>query len=285
VSPTGPEVSVVAVTRDRRSEVLHVLPRLRSLPEQPPVLLVDNASSDGTADAVRAAHPDVEVLELGENHGAAGRTAGVLRASTPCVAFSDDDSWWAPGALECAVRLLSAHPDVAVVAARVLVGPEERLDPVCVEMADSPLGVVPEVGPAVLGFVACGAVVRREAYLAVGGFHERFGVGGEESLLAIDLARRGWSCAYVDDLVALHHPSPVRDLRARRAREVRNELWTLWLRRPPGTVARGTGRVLRRLREPAVRQGLRQAVAGLPWVLRERAVVPVALERQLRLLR
>ena len=38
-----------------------------------------------------------------------------------------------------------------------------------------------------LGFLACGAVARRSAVLACGGFHERYGFGGEEQLLAIDM--------------------------------------------------------------------------------------------------
>jgi GT2 family glycosyltransferase len=148
----------------------------------------------------------------------------VRRARTPYVAFSDDDSWWAGGALERAVDTLDRAPRLAVLAARILVGQEERLDPVCLAMRHSPLGEVAGVGPRVLGFVACGAVVRRSAYLEVGGFHPRFGVGGEETLLAVDLAERGWDCAYADDVVAHHHPSEIRDLAARRAREVRNAL-------------------------------------------------------------
>jgi len=278
-------VSVVMVTRDRRESVLAVLPRLLALPERPPVIVVDNGSGDGTVDAVRAAHPEVTVIALEDNLGAAGRTVGVEAATTPYVAFSDDDSWWAPGALACAARLLAAHPEVAVLAGRLLVGELEELDPVCLEMAHSPLAPVPGVGPRVLGFVACGAVVRCSAYLAAGGFHERFGVGGEEGLLAIDLARQGVACAYVDDVVGHHHPSPVRDLTARQAREVRNDLWTLWLRRRPRTVLPATARVLARLGQPAVRTGVRDALAGLPWVLRERAAVPAALEEELRLLR
>jgi hypothetical protein len=175
---------------------------------------------------------------------------------------------------------------LAVLAARIVVGPEGRLDPVCLAMRNSPLGEVPGVGPRVLGFVACGAVVRRSAYLEVGGFHPRFGVGGEETLLAVDLAERGWDCAYADHVVAHHHPSEIRDPGARRAREVRNDMWTLWLRRPMGRVLPETARVLSRLpREPAARTGLRQALAGMNWVLRERVPIAAATEGALRRLR
>ncbi len=278
--------SVVVITRDRRPELMETLARLLALPERPPVVLVDNDSSDGTADAVEQRYPTVDVVRLPHNLGAAGRTVGVRRARTPYVAFSDDDSWWARGALEPAADILDRAPRLAVLAARVLVGPEERLDPVCLAMRNSPLGDVAGVGPRVLGFIACGAVVRRSAYLEVGGFHPRYGVGGEEMLLAVDLAERGWECAYVDDVVAHHHPSPVRDRGARRAREVRNGMWTLWLRRPMGRVLPETARLLTRLpRDPQARAGLREALAGMSWVLRERAAIAPATEQALRRLR
>jgi GT2 family glycosyltransferase len=152
-------------------------------------------------------------------------------------------------------------------------------------MRNSPLGEVPGVGPRVLGFVACGAVVRRSAYLEVGGFHPRYGVGGEETLLAVDLAEHGWDCAYVDDVVAHHHPSPVRDRGARRARELRNGMWTLWLRRPMGRVLPETARLLARLpSDPHARAGFREALAGMDWVLRERVPIAAATERALCLL-
>jgi GT2 family glycosyltransferase len=276
-------VSVVVITRDRRPEVMESLARLLALPERPPVVLVDNDSSDGTADAVGQRYPTVDVVRLQRNPGAAGRTVGVQRARTPYVAFSDDDSWWADGALERAADILDRAPRLAVLGARILVGPGERLDPVCLAMRNSPLGYVAGVGPRVLGFVACGAVVRRSAYLDVGGFHPRSGVGGEETLLAVDLAERGWDCAYVDDVVAHHHPSAVRDLAARRAREVRNGMWTSWLRRPIGRVVAETARLLVRLPgDRDARAGLRAALRGLPWVLRERAPVAATTERALR---
>ena len=277
--------SVVVITRDRRVEAMESVARLLALPEGPPVVVVDNGSSDDTAEAIEQRYPTVDVVRLGRNLGAAGRTVGAQRARTPYVAFSDDDSWWAGGALDRAAALLDRAPRLAVLAARVLVGWEGREDPVSVAMRNSPLGEVPGVGPRVLGFVACGAVVRRSAYLEVGGFHPRFGVGGEETLLAVDLTERGWDCAYVDDVVAHHHPSKVRDLRARRAREVRNAMWTLWLRRRLATVLTGTDRALVRVAwDRDARAGLRQAFAGAGWVLRERAPVRASTERALRLL-
>lgn len=279
-----PAVSVVVITRNRRESLLPTLQRLAALPERPPVLVVDNGSGDGTPEAVRRDFPAVRLIAARRNLGSAGRTLGVRAADTPYVAFADDDSWWAPGALATAAALFAASPRLALLAGRVLVGPAERLDPVCAAMAASPLGRAPDLpGLSVLGFVACGAAVRRSAYLEVGGFHHRFGVGGEEELLAIDLAARGWGLAYVDFVVAHHHPSPGRDPAGRRRRQVRNALWAAMLRRPAGTVVRQVTALVPRIpTDSAARAGLVDAARGLPWLLRERIVVSAGLERQLR---
>ncbi len=280
-------VTIVVATRNRAGELESTLERLRALSGPAPVIVVDNASQDGTAPRVRQRHPQVRVIELRENLGGAARTVGAVQTTGPYVAFSDDDSWWAPGALERAAGLLDRHPRLAVVAARVLVGSREQLDPVCAAMASSPLGPAPDLpGPPVLGFVACGAVVRRSAFLQVGGFHRRFGVGGEEELLAVDLAAAGWGLAYVDEVVAHHHPSPSRDPGGRRRVQVRNGLWTAWLRRPLRVAAGSTLSALVQARaDPGGRQGVVEALRGLPWVTRARRRLPPEVEADLRRLR
>src|SRR5215212_2648063 len=282
--PASPApVAVVIATRNRGAELLQTLARLRALHEQPPIVVVDNGSTDGTAELVRANYPGVQVVGLRRNHGGAARTVGARLVASPYVAFSDDDSWWAPGALSGAADLLDRHPRLAVLAARVLVGPEERLDPVCAEMAHSPLPSADDLpGPSVLGFIACGAVVRRSAFLEVGGFDVRLGVGGEEELLAVDLAASGWGLAYVDEVVAYHHPSPSRDPAGRRRVQVRNALWSAWLRRPLDGAARQTAHLAARaMRQPGAWSGILLALLGLPWVLRERHPVHPELEAAL----
>jgi GT2 family glycosyltransferase len=273
---SAPPVSVVIVTRDRRASVLHTLDRLAAMPAPAPIIVVDNASRDGTAEAVRAARPGVRVIALDDNQGAAARTVGARAAATPLVGFCDDDSWWAPEALARAAETFRRHPRLGLLAARILVGDEQRLDPTCVQMAAGP-HEAGAPGPAVFGFVACGAIVRRDAFLAVGGFDARFGIGGEEALLAMDLAAAGWQLAYVDDVVAHHHPDGGgRPGRSRRI--VRNDLWTSWLRRPVGVAARHTLAAV----GAGDLAGLADAARGLPWVVRERRPLPARVEHDLR---
>ncbi|WP_149258591.1 glycosyltransferase family 2 protein [Actinomadura sp. K4S16] len=265
-----PDVTIVVATRDRAAELRRSLGHHTA-----PVIVVDNASSDGTPAAAEAA--GATVLRLPSNRGAAARNAGAQLATTRYVAFADDDSWWAPGSLERAVELLDAHPRTALLAARVLVGEEERLDPVSEAMARSPLGRPEDLpGPAVLGFLACSVVVRRDAYLGVGGFSDVLHFGGEEELLALDLAAAGWGLAYVPELVVHHHPAAAgRDPAARRRRQARNRVLTAWLRRPLPAVARAAASVLA-TRDG--RAGLADAARALPGLVRARRPVPPAVE-------
>jgi GT2 family glycosyltransferase len=278
----GPDVGIVIATRDRREGLLVTLGRLGC---GRPVVVVDNGSRDGTPAAVRAAFPAVTVLEPGENLGAAARTVGAQALGTPVVAFCDDDSWWAPGALELAAGVFAGHPRLGLLAARVLVGDDEHLDPTCAVMAASPLAADRLPGPGVLGFVACGAVVRREAFLAVGGFDGRYGIGGEERLLALDLATAGWDLAYVAAVVAHHHPGRCGPRPGRVRRQLRNDLWSAWLRRPARSALRETARLVAdaALRHPVTAAGgVAAGLRGARWVARERAVVSPAVERALR---
>lgn len=281
----APDVTVVVVSRDRRDAVLTTLASLSALPERPPVVLVDNGSTDGTAAAVARAHPDVRVLQPGRNLGAVGRTLGVEAARTELVAFCDDDSGWAPGALPRAAEHFAAAPRLGLLAARVLVGPQARLDPVCASMARSPLPVRPDLpGRPVLGFLACGAVVRRSAYLAVGGFSPVVFFLGEETLLAQDLAAAGWGVCYVDDVVATHCPQPAHDRTGRDRLQARNALLSSWLRRPLPVTLGHTAGYARRARSPLWRGALLDALRRLPAALAARRVLPPEVERQVRLL-
>ena len=282
-----PRVGVVVASKDRRDVLLRTLPRHLALPERPRVVLVDDASGDGTADAVAGELPDVEVLRLSRSRGGAARNVGTAAIGTDYVAFCDDDSWFDPGALRAAADLFDRHPRLAVINARILVGEEERLDAICEEMARSPLPRAPgQPGHPLLSFVACAVVVRREAFLGSGGFHERFGVGGEEELVGWELAARGWQMSYVPEIVAHHHPPRAGAPRPqRREIGIRNTLWTTWLRRPVRAAAARTARDLRRFPADLVTvRGLARAVAGIPFVLRERRTSPAHVEHQRRLL-
>jgi GT2 family glycosyltransferase len=277
-----PRVSVVIATRDRRESLLRSLGHLDE-PGGPPVIVVDNASADGTGDAVRAAHPREQLVRLPANAGAVARTDGVRRAATPYVAFADDDSWWEPGALAAAADLLDAHPRVAVVVGRVRLAADGSEDAVTRKHRRATLGRSPGApGPDVLSFPAFAAVVRRDAYCAVGGFSPLLFFGGEEHLLALDLAAAGWQLVFAEDVAAWHSPAgPDRPSPQRWALQTRNDVLVDWLRRPLPVALGSTRRLaVKAGRDPAARRALAGLLRRLPAALRERRSVPAEVERR-----
>ncbi|MEU4425824.1 glycosyltransferase [Actinoplanes sp. NPDC024001] len=279
-------VGVVVITWQRRDEALACVERLLQLPEAPHVVLVDNGSTDGTADAVRDRFPAVEVVALSANLGAVGRNIGVRRLRTPYVAFCDDDTWWAPGSLALAADVLDEHPRLALVNARIVVEPSGAEDPIVAELRDSPVPAPDWLpGPALGSFLAGASVVRRGAFEAAGGFSERLWLGGEEELLATDLLSSGWELCYLGELTVHHRASALRDATHRRRVGLRNTLWFTWLRRPVGAAVRRTLFLARTVpRDRTSLLGVLDAVRGAAWLITHRRPRPAVVEARLGVL-
>jgi GT2 family glycosyltransferase len=270
------DVTVVVMTMNRTEDL-----RVSLGHHEAAVIVVDNGSSPPLGPVVAQVRPDAVCLRLPRNLGAVARNLGVRRASTTYAAFADDDSWWAPGSLARAVAVLDAHPRLAVLAGRVLVGPEHRLDAVSEAMSRAPFGRDSDLpGPNIAGFLACGVVVRRTAFLAAGGFDPVVFFPGEEERVCLDLLSAGWGLAYVEDVVAHHVPPPSADSSTRQTLLARNAVLTAWMRRPV-TVALGRTIAAARSGRDG-RAGVRAAVPRMPAALARRRRVPVDLERRLR---
>lgn len=275
-------VSVVLLTFNCAARIDPVLDRLLTLGV--PILAVDNGSADATVERLR--RREIEVTALPNNIGAAARNVGVEQATTPYVAMCDDDGWFVREGLHRAADLLDQQPLLAVVNARILVCPDERLDPISAEMAESPLpDPDPDLpGTPLLGFMAGAVIVRRSAYLEAGGYDPRFFIGGEEETLCFRLARAGWRLRYVPEVLVYHQPS-LANFNALRPYGLRNTLWNCWLHRPWRSALRWTIFTLAdRPKNLDWLVGVGMALTGLPWVLRERSTMPTDLDNQLQIL-
>ncbi|MDQ5821259.1 MAG: glycosyltransferase [Actinomycetota bacterium] len=111
-----PRVSVVVPTRNRLATLTRALAgvdaqRFRDFE----ILVVDDGSTDGTADWLRARYPGVRLLARASPAGAASaRNLGLERARGKFVAFLDDDDVWQPSYLEAQVNHLDANPAAAL---------------------------------------------------------------------------------------------------------------------------------------------------------------------------
>ena len=240
------KVAAVLLAYNRREAVEEVLGRLFDLPVDE-VIVVDNGT-DGTGDAVRAtARPGVHVIDPGGNVGIAGRNAGARAATCELIVFLDDDSYPLSGAIEALRAGFEANPRLGVLGGLVRdVGPDKSV------LLDTEMGTFDwwlraraSGPPPVDGFPAFffpegGCMVRREAFLDVGGFYEPFFFATTEVDLTTRMLAGGWDVRYLPTASFDHMKVPGgRDsLGGTLRRRIRNQLWYFWLRFPADIAVR-----------------------------------------------
>src|SRR5919201_1191451 len=201
---SAPRVAVVVVCHDSAAEVVRTLQALRAqLGLGDEVVVVDNASTDRTPDAVRAAAPEATVIESGDNLGFAGGCHAGVRASTaPLILLLNPDAVPAPGCVDALRACAIDRPQWGAWQALVTM-PDERIVNTAGNVAHYlGFGWAGECGrpvaavdgrPHEVGFGSGAAlVVRREAWEAVGGFDERYFMYGEDLDLSLRLRLAGW---------------------------------------------------------------------------------------------
>jgi GT2 family glycosyltransferase len=214
--PLAPRVTVVVVTW----EGIHLLgPCLRSLEQQDQpyrLLVVDNASTDGTGEYVAANHPRAEVLTLHRNAGFAGGVQAAMElVETEFVALLNNDAVAAPGWLSALLAEIEAHPEAAAVTSRMYL--DGRTPPVLNSTgvlllptgygADRGLGepdTAYRASDEVFGFSGGAALLRTAAVRAVGGFPAPFFLYYEDTDTSWRLREAGWTVRYTPDAVVRH---------------------------------------------------------------------------------
>jgi hypothetical protein len=123
-----PAVSIIIVSFNTRPELEACLASIAAAPPAAPheVFVVDNASSDGTPEALRRRWPSVRLIESGRNAGfAAANNAGIRAAGGEFVLLLNSDTLVPAGAVDTLLRVLASDPG-AVAAGPRLVGADGR---------------------------------------------------------------------------------------------------------------------------------------------------------------
>ena len=118
-----PSVSIVIVTWNSRDEVLACLASLEANPPSQPweVVVVDNASADGTVEAARRAAPWAKVIANRRNLGlAAANNQGLVVTTGAIVVVSNPDVTYRPGAIDALVTLFDRQPRAAFAVSKLL---------------------------------------------------------------------------------------------------------------------------------------------------------------------
>lgn len=118
-------VSIIVVTFNAREDALACVRSVYASPPQRPwdLVVVDNQSADGTADAIAAAWPDVQVQRLPENIGfAAANNVGIRASSGQFVLLLNSDTLVCDGQLEALCQALDEEPTAAAAGPRLVDG-------------------------------------------------------------------------------------------------------------------------------------------------------------------
>jgi GT2 family glycosyltransferase len=186
-----PTVTFLLSTFNRRNTLLTILEKLKSLGNSADfiseTIVVDNASSDGTADAVAGEFPSVHLVRQKKNRGACAKNAGLAEASGEYIVFLDDDSYPDVQSIRRMIEHFRDDPRLGAAVFDVVLPNGQRE---C------------SAFPAVC--IGCGTGFRREALLAVKGLPDDFFMQAEEYDLSLRILDAGWDVRRFED-IRVHH--------------------------------------------------------------------------------
>jgi N-acetylglucosaminyl-diphospho-decaprenol L-rhamnosyltransferase len=221
--PLAMKVSVIVVTRNTREMTLNCLQQLEDSirSDRHEIVVVDNASSDGTAAAIAARYPKVTLLREPRNMGfARASNDGVRESSGELLLFLNSDTLASARAVEGLANALREEPALGAVAPQLMY-PDGRLQETA-GYAPSPIrefsssarkaararveaAVQRVANLAGVGYLSGAALmVRREAFAAIGGFDDSFFFYYEDADLCTQLAARGWAIRIVPEVTVVH---------------------------------------------------------------------------------
>ncbi len=226
-----PSVTAVVVSYNVRALLmacLHSLQQVRAAGYLDDIIVVDNASSDGSPQAVRECFANITVIDAPNRGYGAGANLGVQASNGDYVLILNPDTVVPPETVKRLVSHLEANPDIAVCAPRLRYPNGElqpsrrrfpqRLTPVfestvfqqwCpanpwsrrYHLEDRAEPSVQDVD----WLVGACLMVRSEAIERVGGFDESFWMYCEEIEWCWRFKRHGWRVSYVPDVEIVHH--------------------------------------------------------------------------------
>ena len=213
-------MTVVVVTHDGADEIEECLDRLvGSGAGSPRVVVVDNASSDGTPELVKSSNPTVELIVLPKNYGyGLGANVGSQRSNREFIAFLNQDARASASWLEESIAALEDDPLAAFVTPKILIKQNQARINTCGNSIHV-TGITTCRGydqPAeffaqrefVVGMSGAALVGRLDAFRRLGGFEESFFMYYEDTDLSLRSALAGFRCLYEPKAIVAHSFEP-----------------------------------------------------------------------------
>lgn len=293
---TVADACAIVVNYNGAQRLTNCLESLLGQTQPPDIVVVDNASSDGSARAAHARFPGVSFLPLRRNVGfARAVNLAARRTASPLLILLNPDTVCRPDFVEELCRPFEGRTRLASVAGTLVF----ESQPGTIASAgiavhrngvalDARLGDAlmsnPGLSP-VFGASGGAAALRRDAYLEAGGFPEPFFLYLEDVDLAWRLRLLGWEAVWSPAAVAEHaySASAVEGSHFKRRLLARNRVWTIMRTWPDELLRRDkTSMLVHDLqalayaagtRDGASLRGRAEALAGLPSRLCERRAI------------
>jgi GT2 family glycosyltransferase len=290
-------LSVVVLTHDRAPLLRRTLNSVLAQGFEPlEVVVVDNASVDGTDRMVREEFPSVRFIGLAENTGIRGRNIGFRAARAPVILSLDDDIELAePGTLERLVARFEAQGDLGALTLKICEDEDAKQFAPHHWWHAPPRPIAQDREFPTEHINEAAVAFRADALARCGEYYERLFWGGEEWDLVLGMMDEGFEVRYFP--IPVRHLAPRGSLNQRADPRhlllVRNRCW-IALRRLP--IPAALGFALPRLAlwaARSIRYGyLRQYLAGLvgllralPELLRDRAPISPGTRARLKTIR
>ena len=195
-----PAVTIAYVAFNRRDELRQSLRRMLDESDYDTdrldVVVVDNASSDGSADMVRDEFPQVELIARETNIGAPAWNDAFAVARGDYVLILDDDCYLPPGGLGRAVAAAEEHG-----ADLVSFSVASTVEPDYLFTKQSPMGL--------MSFWGCAWLVRRSVLERIGGYDPEIFIWDNELEFMIRFFDGGFSHLHLPQVVARHMKPPL----------------------------------------------------------------------------
>jgi GT2 family glycosyltransferase len=271
-------VSIMITTSNRLDELRRTLQMLGKLdPAADEILITADGCTDGTAEFVTLASPNVKLIVNQPAIGSvASRDRMMREAKGDLMLALDDDSY--PEQLDCIARIVPFFQHRSELA--VLHFPQ-RTDEYPETLAETKFGSEEHL---TRSFANSGAVLRRSSYLQLPGFEPRFYHMYEEPDYALQCVAAGYDVLFSPILTIRHHYSGrARDEIRIHDRHARNEFWSTLMRCPfPFALGMFGWRVASQFRYACKRgwswvvrepRWWAQALAGVPYFIQKRKPV------------
>jgi hypothetical protein len=205
---TTPQISVVLVTMNRMLMLERCLEGIRRQTFRDyEIIIIDNASTDGTGAMVQKKFPDVRHIRLEKNVGVpAGRNRGVLEAKGDFLVFLDDDAVFeSPDALERIAACFLVDDSPGLVALKII-SPIDKIE----EYKSIPRADKKRIAHDYECSYFCGAgfAVRRELFMKAGMFWEPLFFIAEELDLSYRLMEQGCKIIRLAGVTVIHNETP-----------------------------------------------------------------------------